>query len=100
MWKNALNTSASDRQASEPKEDVGITFYSYVCYDFIIKNNKSCAITFIDYTVAFDSISHKFMDATLVKASASRKSRAIFRAIYSTATGSTRIYLLRNVQNW
>ena len=35
-----------------------------ILYDYIIKNNKSCVVTFIDYTAAFDSISHKFMDAT------------------------------------
>ena len=79
-----------------------------VLYDFIIKNNKSCVITFIDYTAAFDSISHKFMDVTLAKAGASRKSRAIFRAIYSATTGSARvrstdgehIFSGTNVQNW
>ena len=52
---------------------------------------KSCIVTFIDYTAAFDSISHKFMDATLAKAGASRKSRAIFRAIYAAATGAARV---------
>ena len=60
-------------------------------YDFIIKNKKSCIITFIDYTAAFDSISHKFLDITLAKAGASRKSIAIFRAIYSAATGYARV---------
>ena len=62
-----------------------------VLYDYIIQNKKSCIVTFIDYTAAFDSISHKFMDATLAKAGASRKSRAIFRAIYAAATGSARV---------
>ena len=60
-------------------------------YDHIIKNKKKCVITFIDYTAAFDSISHKFLDRTLEIAGASRKSRAIFRAIYKTATGTARV---------
>ena len=47
-------------------------------YDHIINKNKACVITYIDYTAAFDSISHKFLDKTLATAGASRKSRAIF----------------------
>ena len=60
-------------------------------YDQVINNDKSCVITYIDYTAAFDSISHKFMDRTLGAAGASRKSRAIFRAIYKAATGIARV---------
>ena len=60
-------------------------------YDQVINNNKSCVVTYIDYTAAFDSISHKFLDRTLAKAGASRKSRAIFRAIYKAATGIARV---------
>ena len=48
-------------------------------------------VTYIDYTAVFDSISHKFMDRTLKTVGASRKSRAIFRAIYKTATGIARV---------
>ena len=40
---------------------------------------------------AFDSVSHKFIDATLLRAGASRKSRAIFRAIYEAAKGIVRV---------
>ena len=60
-------------------------------YDSVIRKNSSCVITYIDYTAAFDSISHKFLDKTLKAAGASRKSRAIFRAIYRVATGSARV---------
>ena len=60
-------------------------------YDQIIKRKKSCVVTYIDYTAGFDSISHKFMDATLANAGATRKSRAIFRAIYRAATGMARV---------
>ena len=50
-------------------------------------------ITYIDYTVAFDSISHKFMDETLATAGASTKSRFIFSAVlnyYQVAAGMAR----------
>ena len=57
----------------------------------MINKNSACVITFIDYTAAFDSISHKFMDKTLAAAGASRKSRVIFRAIYKVATGIARV---------
>ena len=60
-------------------------------YDQVINNDNSCIVTFIDYTAAFDSISHKFLDKTLAEAGASRKSRAIFRAIYRAATGIARV---------
>ena len=88
-----LNFSASDKLALEPNERGcrDNILLLRVLYDFIIKNKKSWIVTFIDYTAAFDSISHKFLDITLAKAGASRKSRAIFRAIYSVATGSARV---------
>ena len=62
-----------------------------VLYDQVIQRNQKCVVTFIDYSAAFDTISHKFMDETLANAGASRKSRAIFRAIYSAATGIARV---------
>ena len=40
--------------------------------------------SYIDHSAAFNSVSHKFPDKTLADASASRKSRAIFLAIYDT----------------
>ena len=60
-------------------------------YDFIIRGKKSCIVTFIDYKAAFDSVSHKFIDEVLIAAKASRKCRAIFRAIYDTAKGIVRV---------
>ena len=49
-------------------------------------------MTFIDYKAAFDrSVSHKFIDKVLRKANASRKCRAIFRAIYDAAKGIVRV---------
>ena len=62
-----------------------------VLYDQVINKNSKCVVTYIDYTAAFDSVSHKFMDAVLAKAGASKKSRAIFRAIYEAASGIARV---------
>ena len=39
-------------------------------------------IAFIDFTAAFDSVSHKFLDESLAKMGASVQSRALFRTIY------------------
>ena len=43
-------------------------------------------VTYINYSGAFDSISHTFMDQTLTNVAAKKKSRSIFRAIYSATT--------------
>ena len=60
-------------------------------YDYIIKGKKKCVVTFIDYKAAFDSVSHKFIDMVLTRAGASRKCRAIFRAIYDASKGIVRV---------
>ena len=52
-----------------------------VLFDQIIKDNFNLFVTYIDYSAAFDSISHKFLDRSLAAAGASRKTRAMFRAI-------------------
>ena len=62
-----------------------------VIYDQYIKNNNNFVVTFIDFKAAFDSVSHKYLDSALAKAGASRKSRAIFRAIYRAASGTARV---------
>ena len=54
-----------------------------VIYDQIIRGNKKCVITFIDFAAAFDSVSHKFLDEALGNAKASRKTRGMFRVICS-----------------
>ena len=62
-----------------------------VLYDHIIRGDKQCAVTFIDFEAAFDSVSHKYLDKALEKAGASRKTRDIFRAIYKAAQGAALI---------
>ena len=49
------------------------------------------AITFIDYTAAFDSVSHRFIDTALKEAKVSVKIRAMFRAIYQAASAYTTV---------
>ena len=62
-----------------------------VLFEQIIKNDAKLFVTFIDYSAAFDSVSHKFLDRSLANAGASRKTRAIFRAIYAAAEGTARV---------
>ena len=60
-------------------------------YDWVLAQQKELFVTFIDYTAAFDSVSHKFLDQALARAGASNKSRAIFRAIYNAASARTEV---------
>ena len=60
-------------------------------YDQIINGNDKCVVTYIDFAAAFDSVSHKFLDSALEKAKATRKTRALFRAIYAAAEGAVRL---------
>ena len=60
-------------------------------FDQALEQGEELVITFIDYTAAFDSVSHKFLDRCLKNAGASRKTRAIFRAIYTSAKGTARV---------
>lgn len=62
-----------------------------VIYDQIIKGNKKCVVTFIDFAAAFDSVSHKFLDKALGVAGAKRKTRALFREIYAAAQVAVRL---------
>ena len=62
-----------------------------VIYDQFIKEHRNFVVTYIDFKAAFDSVSHKYIDSALAKAGASRKCRAIFRAIYRAAEGTARV---------
>ena len=52
---------------------------------------KCIAITFIDYSAAFDSVSHHFMDVALREAGVSTKIRAMYRAVYAAASAYTSV---------
>ena len=60
-------------------------------YDEILEVGSKMYVSFIDYSAAFDSVSHKFIDKALKAAGASHKSRALFRAIYHAASATTRV---------
>ena len=57
----------------------------------MLREDKPLVLTFIDYSAAFDSVGHKFLDCALGQAAAEPKTRAIFRTIYSKATAKTRV---------
>ena len=59
--------------------------------DEMLLLGKSLAITFIDYAAAFDSVSHKFIDAALTSAGVGNKERAIFREVYKSASAFTTV---------
>ena len=62
-----------------------------VLFDQAISQGKKLYVTYIDYSAAFDTVSHKFLDTCLKNAGASRKTRAMFRAIYKAAEGTARV---------
>ena len=57
----------------------------------MLEQGERLVATFVDYSAAFDTVSHKFLDLALADAGASHKSRAIFRAIYRAASASTKV---------
>ena len=58
-------------------------------FEKMLSLGKSIAITFIDYTAAFDSVSHRFIDVALRDAGATPKVRAMYRAVYESASAYT-----------
>ena len=57
----------------------------------VLDKGEELFATFVDYSAAFDSVSHKFIDRALADAGASAKSRAMFRAIYAAASATTKV---------
>ena len=62
-----------------------------IIYDQFIKGDNRFVVTYIDFKAAFDSVSHKYLDVALAAAGASRKSRAMVRAIYRAASGVAKV---------
>ena len=60
-------------------------------YDYVLENGHQMFAAFIDFSAAFDSLSHKFIDKSLDAAGVTDKTRAMFRAIYSSATARTAV---------
>ena len=55
----------------------------------MLQLGRAVTLTFVDYSAAFDTVSHKFLDRALKKAGATNKVRAMFRAVYNSATAYT-----------
>ena len=54
----------------------------------VIKAGEEAVVTFIDYTAAFDSVSHRFLYESLAEANVPPK---VCRIIYTAANGAVRI---------
>ena len=52
---------------------------------------ESIAVIFIDYSAAFDTISHKFLDKALEEVGMSNTVRAMFKAVYKNAEAFTTV---------
>ena len=59
--------------------------------DMLIREGKPAVITFIDYTAAFATVSHTFLDKALSSGGASMKVRRIIQTVYNAAAGCVRI---------
>ena len=53
------------------------------------ESRQSAGDNFKDYSAAFDTVSHKFLDQALKEANVPVKIRAMFRAVYQSATAYT-----------
>ena len=62
-----------------------------IIIDEVVKAGQEAVASFIDYTAAFDSLSHRYLDESLADAKAPAKVRRMIRAIYNVATGAVRI---------
>ena len=60
-------------------------------YDDMLARGEELYVTFIDYSAAFDSVSHKFLDEALRDAGASDKTRVMFRAMYKAASANVKV---------
>ena len=60
-----------------------------IIYEKMMALGRAITALFIDYSAAFDSVSHKYVDKALKQAGASPKARAMYRAIYKAAAAYT-----------
>ena len=93
LFKKLSRFYQTGRQGSGRNEGAVTTycFFEPSSYYDMLDTGKTLYATFVDYSAAFDSISHIFLDRALREAGASDKSRSLFRAVYSTASAVTRV---------
>ena len=82
------DSQAGFRPARGTRDNVCILKWTI---DMLISESKPAVVTFIDYTAAFDTVSHKFLDQALSSAGISSKLRRIVQSIFLAATGCVRI---------
>ena len=82
------DSQAGFRQARGTRDNICILKWTI---EMLINESKPAVITFIDYTAAFDTVSHAFLDKALSSAGASLKLRRVIQTIYSAASGCVRI---------
>ena len=82
------DSQAGFRPARRTRDNVCILKWTI---DMLISESKPAVVTFIDYTAAFDTVSHKFLDQALSSAGISSKLRRIVQSIFLAATGCVRI---------
>ena len=64
-------------------------FIMRTLFEKMMQLGRSLTVSYIDYSASFDTVSHKFLDKALADAGASNKVRAMFRAIYRSASAFT-----------
>ena len=82
------DSQAGFRPARGTRDNVCILKWTI---SMILRERREAIITFIDYTAAFDSESHQFLDEALSNANVSIKVRRIIQCIFKAASGCVRI---------
>ena len=65
----------------------------------MLREGKPLVLTFIDYSAAFDSVGHKFLDYALGQAKARSKTRSMFGSILDQIKKSWCFLFLRISEN-
>ena len=82
------DSQAGFRPARGARDNVAILKWTI---SMLLRESREAVVTFVDYTAAFDTLSHAFLDEALGHANVSCKVRRIVQAIYSAASGSVRV---------
>ena len=82
------DTQAGFRPARGTRDNVCILKWTI---SMLLRESKPAILTFIDYSAAFDTESHYFLDEALSNAGVSVKLRRIVQAIFKSATGCVRV---------
>ena len=81
------DSQAGFRPARGTRDNVCILKWTI---DMLLNESKPAVITFIDYTAAFDTVSHTFLDKALSSAGTTEKLRRVIKSIFNAASGCVR----------